>query len=166
MPGRSHGHPGSARAEITAAQYRALADFRFYIRRFVKIREDAAREAGIESQQYQLLLEVRALEGRGAATIGALATRLHVRHHSAVGLVDRLAARGFVARRRASGDRRRVMVDLLPDGRAILTRLARSSVKELRTEAPALVDALARLVHVRAPRSSRTTPSTRKGERR
>ena len=75
-----------------------------------------------------------------------LAERLQIRHHSAVELVDRLVKRGLVARRRDDGDRRQVVVTLRPAGETVLRRLALYSLAELRTEAPALLATLRRLV--------------------
>ncbi len=126
--------------------YWTLAELRYYIRRFLRARELAAREAGVEPQQYLLLLQVKGLRRSQPATISALAERLQLRHHSAVGLVDRLVRRGFVVRRRDSHDRREVLVELRPAGEALLRRLALFSVKELKTEGPALVAALKRLI--------------------
>lgn len=79
-------------------------------------------------------------------TLGDLAERLQLRHHSAVGLVDRLARRRMVLRRRDPRDRRTVLVDVAPAGEAVLNRLAAHSLKEFRTEGPALVSALTRLI--------------------
>lgn len=126
--------------------YWTLAELRYHIRRFLRARELAAREAGVEPQQYLLLLQVKGLGGDRPATIGALAERLQLRHHSTVGLVDRLVGRGFVARRRDERDARGVLVELRPAGEAVLRRLALFSVDELKTEGPALVAALKRLI--------------------
>jgi DNA-binding MarR family transcriptional regulator len=133
-------HPGRR------VDYATLAEWRYQLRRFLGRREVAARSAGVEPQQYLLLLQVKGLEGRRSATIGALAERLHIRHHSAVELVDRLVARGMVLRRREGQDRRQVVVTLRPAGRAVLRRLALTSLAELRTEAPTLLSTLRRLV--------------------
>lgn len=126
--------------------YWTLAELRYYIRRFLRARELAARKAGIEPQQYLLLLQVKGLEGRQPATISALADRLQLQHHSTVGLVDRLVRRGWVARRRDNRDRRGVLVELRPAGEAVLRRLALFSIQELKTEGPALVATLRRLI--------------------
>jgi DNA-binding MarR family transcriptional regulator len=126
--------------------YWTLAELRYYIRRFLRARELAAREVDIEPQQYLLLLQVKGLEGREPITISALAERLQLQHHSTVGLVDRLARRGYVARRRDSRDGRGVLVELRPAGEAVLRRLALFSIQELRTEGPALVATLKRLI--------------------
>jgi DNA-binding MarR family transcriptional regulator len=134
------------RREPEGVDYWTLAELRHSIRRFLRARELAAREAGIEPQQYLLLLQVKGLEGRQPATISALADRLQLQHHSTVGLVDRLVRRGWVARRRDSRDRRGVFVELRPAGEAVLRRLALFSIKELKTEGPALVATLRRLI--------------------
>lgn len=126
--------------------YAALAEWRYQLRLLLGRRETAARAAGVEPQQFMLLLQIKGLERRRPVTIGLLAERLQIRHHSAVELVDRLVERGMVARRRHDGDRRRVIVTLQPPGEAVLRRLALHSLDELRTEAPALLATLRRLI--------------------
>ena len=148
------------RARPSLVDYRALADLRYHLRRFLRLRELAARTAGVEPQQYLVLLQVKGLDGRGAATIGALAERLQVQHHGVVQLVDRLARRGMVERRHGSRDRREVTVHLRPAGERILERLAAYSVAELTTEGPLLVSSLSRLIR-QAPRAR-----ARKGPRK
>jgi len=113
---------------------------------FLHRRETAARAAGVEPQQYLLLLQLKGLEGHRPATVGVLAERLQVRHHSAVGLVDRLARRGLVSRQRDQRDGRTVVVRLTTTGRSILRRLALKSLAEIETEGPALVVVLRRLI--------------------
>src|SRR6266851_3450117 len=86
--------------------YWTLAQLRYHIRRFLRAREIAARAAGIEPQHYLVLLQLKGLTGKRAATMGTLAERLQLRHHSTVELVDRLVSRGMVRRRRDTRDRR------------------------------------------------------------
>ena len=139
--------PGSRlEASAPAVDYGTLADLRYHIRRFLRRREEAARAAGIEPQQYLLLLQLKGVEDRGPTTIGALAERLQIRHHSAVELVDRLVERDMVARRRDGHDRREVTVGLRPAGEAVLRKLALYSMQELRTEGPELAKVLRRLM--------------------
>lgn len=126
--------------------YRTLALLRYHVRRFLRAREVAARAAGVAPQHHLLLLQVKGLEGERPATVGALAERLQLRHHTVVELVDRLTKRGMVARRRVPSDRRHVIVELRPAGRRVLEQLARYSLDELRAEGPALVATLARLI--------------------
>jgi DNA-binding MarR family transcriptional regulator len=132
-----------------------LADLRYHIRRFLRGREMAARAAGIEPQQYLVLLQVKGLERRGPVTIGMLAERLPLHHHSTVELVDRLAKQGMVTRRRATLDRREVTVRLRARGEAILGQLVSQSVAELQTEGPELVSTLKRLISDRPVRPAR-----------
>ncbi len=129
-----------------AVDYPTLADFRYRLRRFLRARELAARTAGVAPQQYLVLLQIKGSYGREPPTIGVLAERLQTQHHGVVQLVDRLVERGMVARRPDARDRRGVVVELRPAGEAVLRRLARYSIAELRTEGPALVSSLTRLV--------------------
>jgi DNA-binding MarR family transcriptional regulator len=138
----------ACRRPTPRVDYETIADLRYHIRRFLRIREEAARAAGIEPQQYVLLLQVKGFERRQPATIGALAERLQIRHHATVQLVDRLAERGMVRRRRAELDRRGVVVELTPRGEAILRKLALYSLAELRSGGPVLAASLTRVVEV------------------
>jgi DNA-binding MarR family transcriptional regulator len=141
---------GSARRRATPrVDYETLADLRYHIRRFLRVREDAARAAGVEPQQYVLLLQVKGFaRRRRPVTIGALTERLQIRHHATVQLVDRLSRRGLVRRRRAELDRRGVVVELTPRGEAVLRKLAINSLTELRTGGPALASTLTRVIEL------------------
>ncbi|MDQ6673978.1 MAG: MarR family winged helix-turn-helix transcriptional regulator [Chloroflexota bacterium] len=102
--------------------------------------------AGLEPRQYQLLLMVRGLAPTGQASVSELADWLQVRHHSAVGLVDRMGERGLVERHADSADGRRVLIKLTQAGRAALSRLALQHRDELRSLAPSLIEALQQAV--------------------
>ena len=78
-----------AKPKQRAIDYAALADFRYEVRRFLHFAEQAAQAAGIEPQQYQALLAIRGLPAWARATIGTMAERMQIRHHSAVELRDR-----------------------------------------------------------------------------
>ncbi len=134
------------RPRVSAADYQALAEFRYQIRRFLNCAERAARGAGLEPQQYMVLLTVRGLPGGNAATIRALAERLQIRHHSAVELIDRLAYRGLVRRTRGTQDRRQVIIHLTRRGENLLGKLAADRLAELRDTGPELVRALHALI--------------------
>jgi DNA-binding MarR family transcriptional regulator len=142
---RSPRHP---RAGEEFLDYPALADLRYQLRRFLRVREVAARQAGVEPQQYLALLQIKGLEGRQAATIGVLSERLQIRHHAAVQLVDRLASQGL-AERCTGRDRREVVVLVSPAGEKLLRRLARQSLDDLATEGPGLLALLNRLLRSR-----------------
>jgi DNA-binding MarR family transcriptional regulator len=127
---------------MTVAEFRALAEFRYRIRIYLNGAEEAARNAGLEPQQYVLLLALRGLPPDLEPTIRQLAERMQLRHHSVVELVDRLERRQFLRRERSRTDRRQVIVHLTPRGEKILTRLAKQRISELRSAAPTLVRAL------------------------
>lgn len=131
--------------------YATLADFRYRIRRFLRMREEAARAIGVEPQHYLLLLQVKGLASRRPVTIGVLAERLQIRHHAAVQLIDRLAQRGMVRRRRSESDRRGVVIEITRRGETVLRRLALHSLIELRTEGLALATSLIGLIRRRRP---------------
>jgi DNA-binding MarR family transcriptional regulator len=122
--------------------YRVLAEFRYQIRRFLRFSEDAARAAGLEPQQHQLLLAIKGLPEGTDPTIGELAERLQIRHHSVVELIDRLESRGLARRQRSATDRRKVCVELTAEGERILESLAEEHRGELETAGPALLSAL------------------------
>jgi DNA-binding MarR family transcriptional regulator len=130
----------------TRTDYRTLAEFRYQIRRFLAFSERTVRAHGLDVQQHQLLLALKGLPPGAAPTIGTLAERLHVRHHSAVGLVDRLADKGLVTRRPDPADRRRVLVRITRRGDAVLRRLTRLHRDELTTAGPLLLRALRSLL--------------------
>lgn len=134
--------------------YNALAAFRYHIRRFIHFSEEAARLSGIEPQQHQLLLAAKGFTGPAGEgpTIGYLADRLQVRHHTTVELVDRMVAHGLVARGHNQHDRRQVIVSLTSYGDRILRKLSADHVRELRESGPALVAALESIVGVPAAR--------------
>ena len=133
---------------LTRADYRALAEFRHQIRSFLSFSERAARALGIEPQQHQLLLALKGLPENRRSTIGTVAERLCVEHHTAVTLTDRLEAAGLVRRSRSSNDRREVLLSITEQGEAILSRLSALHRDQLLTVGPKLQRALAAIVDV------------------
>lgn len=127
---------------VQNSDYRSLAAFRYEMRKFLAFSEKAARGAGIEPQQHQLLLALRGLPADLRPTIGSVAERLCVQHHTAVALVDKLERRGFVLRERGTEDKREVLLRLTPDGNAILQALSALHRAQLKVVGPKLVTAL------------------------
>ncbi|HUI85107.1 MAG TPA: MarR family transcriptional regulator [Candidatus Binatia bacterium] len=137
----------SNHTRLRASDYRALAEFRYQIRRFLRFSEEAARGAGIEPQHHQLLLAIKGMpETEEPPRIAYLAERLQIQHHSAVELVDRLARKGLIARNRGDRDRREVYVHLTSRGEDVLRELTLHTRAELRSAAPALVATLRKLM--------------------
>ncbi|HUK86195.1 MAG TPA: MarR family winged helix-turn-helix transcriptional regulator [Terriglobales bacterium] len=130
------------RSTISSREYQARAEFRYQIRRFLRLSEQEARAAGLEPQQHQMLVALKGLPQGSQPTIGELANRMLIQHHSAVELVDRLAQRGMVKRARRGPDRRRVYLTLTPKGEKVLARLSLRLRGELQSAGRALLRAL------------------------
>jgi DNA-binding MarR family transcriptional regulator len=145
--------------------FQALSEFRHQIRRFLHFTEEAARAEGLEPQQHQLLLAARALDESGGPTVGRLAGYLLIRHHSAVGLIDRLEERGLVERSRGGGDRRQVRILLTAEGRSKLDRLSQQHWLQLRNAGPELVAALGSVLERVSGNSSPTGKLGEEGPR-
>lgn len=131
------------RTAITKAHYELLAELRHALRRFQRFSREAARATGLTPQQHQALLAIKGFPGRDYVSMGELAGRLQVRHHSAVGLVDRLVRRGLVRRAPSAADRRRVEVRLSLKGEAKIERLSAEHLRELRQLGPGIRSLLA-----------------------
>ncbi len=124
--------------QLSKSQYEALAAFRYALRQFLHFSEQAAQAAGLTPQQHQALLAIKGFPGNKPVTVGNLAERLQLRHHSVVGLVDRLASAKLVVRAPSASDRRQVIVELTPQGEAVLERLSFVHSSELKRVGPKL----------------------------
>ena len=122
--------------KLSKAQYERLAAFRFALRQFLKFSEDAAQHAGVAPQQHQALLAIKGFPGRDRVTVGELAERLQIAHHSTVGLIDRLVLENLVAREPSEEDRRRVFITLTKHGEKVLERLSSAHHEQLRRIGP------------------------------
>src|SRR5581483_37252 len=121
----------AASRKLTDEDYRALLQLRTGLRRFLRWSEEQANAAGLSAAQHQLLLAIRGHEGPDRPTIGDVAEHLLLRHHSAVGLVDRAVQANLVKRERDGDDHRVVRVSLTPRGERILQSLAAEHLEEL-----------------------------------
>ena len=132
--------------KLTLSDYRALAEFRHQIRKFLHFSEQAVQGAGLERGQYQLMLAVKGMPPGVRPRIRELANQMQIQHHSAVELINRLELGGYVRRERAQDDRREVLLALTPKGERVLAELALHHREELRSAAPTLVAALRRVM--------------------
>ena len=123
---------------IEDEDYQRLLAFRTGLRRFLQWSEEQAASVGLTSAQHQLLLAVRGSTTVGGATIGELSEALLLKHHSTVGLVDRVETAGLVRRRRDTTDKRVVHVQVTAKGERLLERLAAAHLDELEQLAPML----------------------------
>jgi DNA-binding MarR family transcriptional regulator len=135
-----------ASPRITRRDYEALAEVRCRIRTFLAFSEAAARDAGIEPQQHQLLLALKALRPGDKTTIRVVAERLLIQHNSAVELINRSVERGLVERRRSESDGREVALTITARGERVLEHLSLAHKTELMAAAPSLLRALRTLV--------------------
>ncbi len=153
------------KAKITDGEFRALAELRYRIRRFVQQGDIAARTAGLEPQQYLLLLAIRGLPQGQENTIRTLAERLALQHHSAVELINRMEQHGYVRRRRSQMDRRNVLVYLQRRGEKLLNCVARQRISEIRWDGRKLVETIRALLEgpwERSPKSGKILKQKKK----
>lgn len=136
----------ASRDDFNLQDFQSLAEFRYNIRRFMRASEQILHPVGLKPQHYQLLLHIKGLPEGKQASIGEVAERLQIQHHSTVELVDRMSVRGLIKRKRASEDRRQVLLELTPKGEKMIRELAHLHREELRNTGPALVTALRKVM--------------------
>jgi DNA-binding MarR family transcriptional regulator len=122
--------------DLDDADYQRLLRFRISLRRFLHWSEEQAERAGLTPAQHQLLLAIRGHAGPAGPTIGEAAGYLLLRHHSAVGLVDRAEKAGLVERLEDGGDRRIVRLRLTPLGARLLQQLTATHLEEIQRLTP------------------------------
>ena len=130
---------------LSDAQFARLLEFRVALRRFHHWSEQQAAAAGLTSAQHQLLVAVRGHPDPEGPTISDIAAYLFVRHHSAIGLLQRVEALGLVERWADEADQRVVRIRLTPAGLDRVAALTEAHLVELRRLAP-LLDALADII--------------------
>jgi DNA-binding MarR family transcriptional regulator len=116
---------------VTDAEYRRLLAFRIELRRFLHWSEERAHDMGLTPAQHQLLLAIKGHDGREGPTVGDVASALLLRHHSAVGLVDRASDAGLVRRHHDAVDQRVVRLRLTARGSRMLETLSEQHLEEL-----------------------------------
>lgn len=126
------------RAQITKSHYESLAALRYALRKFLNFSQAAAVRSGLTQQQHQALLAIKGFPGRDYVSVKELAERLQLRHHSTVGLVDRLTRGRLVIRAVSATDRRRVELRLTARGEKVIEQLSAIHLQELRQVGPEL----------------------------
>lgn len=126
--------------------YQALAELRYLGRKFLRFsREYLRATAGLNPEQYEALLAVKAFGATDGLTISELSERLQVKHHSAVNIVDRLVERKVVTRQAGEADRRRRHVKLTARGEKLIQELAAVHWQELRSRSGEMIKGLEKL---------------------
>lgn len=124
----------------------ALAELRYLGRKFLRFSKDLLRaEAGLNPEQYEALLAIKAFATQKGVFISQLSERLQIKHHSAVNIVDRLVERDLVTRVPGETDRRRRHVRLTPKGDRLVDELANVHYKELYKRSGEMIKAMQRL---------------------
>lgn len=126
----------------TDDDFRNSLRFRVTLRRFMRWSEEQANAVGLTPAQHQLLVAIKGHPGPEPPAIWELADYLLLQSHSAVGLVDRAEAAGFVRRRPDGNDARVVRVELTGKGDQLVTDLTEAHLVELHKLAAALGDLL------------------------
>jgi DNA-binding MarR family transcriptional regulator len=108
------------------------------LRRFLRWSEEQAKAAGLTPAKHQLLLAIRGHPTASGPTVGEIADYLVVRHHSAVGLIDRAVADGLVRRTRDPENKSVVRITLSSTGIEKLDRLSEAHLEELAHLAPTM----------------------------
>jgi DNA-binding MarR family transcriptional regulator len=131
---------------LTRQDYYSLALLRYLLRRFLRFSKDlASASAKLTPEQYEALLALKAFSTDEGLTVGQLSERVQVKHHTAVSLTDKLAARNLLTKRRGSADRRYVYVKLTAEGAKLVTRLAAAHRREIRKHATQMIKSLSNL---------------------
>jgi DNA-binding MarR family transcriptional regulator len=137
--------------KVSKADYVALSDFRLALRRYLAFAEQAADQAGIPARQYQAMLVVKGAISGEVPTIGYIADRMLVAPHTALELVNRLRAAGYVEVLIDPADRRRRILSLTHEAELILARLSAVHLQELRELGPRLAQLLTQLSRPKSP---------------
>ena len=123
---------------LEQSDFEHLLELRTGLRRFLRWSEEQAKAAGLTATKHQLLLAIKGHPDPVGPTIGEIADYLVLRHHSAVGLVDRAAQDGLVKRTPDPESRSVVRVTLTPAGLAKLDALAEAHLQEIAHLAPTM----------------------------
>ena len=118
-------------AAMAKADFEALAQFRYQLRRFLRFSEEVTQAHGVTPLQYQLMLQIMGFPGRNWATVTELAERLQSKHHGVVALISRCESLGLVRRRASTSDLRQVEVRLTARGARCVEALASVHREEL-----------------------------------
>lgn len=134
--------PGPSAGRLDRRDYQRLSEFRYLLRCFLEFSETAAAHVGLTSRQHQAMLAIKGVPEGAIPTIGYLAERLRIQHHSAVELVDRLVEAGLIVREPDARDRRRVRLGLTRAAERQLGTLSASHLQELDRMRPAILEIL------------------------
>jgi DNA-binding MarR family transcriptional regulator len=122
----------------TDEDYRRLLELRTGLRRFLRWSEQQAKASGLTPAHHQLLLAVRGHPDPRGPTVGDVSDYLLLRHHSAVGLVDRAEIAGLLTREQDPANHSVVRLRLTEKGSSKLEALSELHLDELAHLAPTM----------------------------
>jgi DNA-binding MarR family transcriptional regulator len=133
-------------SRLTEQDYESMAFLRYMLRQFLRFSKGfVSSKAKLTPEQYEALLALKAFSSDEGLTVGQLSERVQVKHHTAVSLTDKLAARKLVTKRRGSPDRRYVYVKLTNAGNQLVASLAAGHRREIRMHAREMIRTLTKL---------------------
>jgi DNA-binding MarR family transcriptional regulator len=132
-----------ANGELSRQQ--VVIEFWSHLQHFLDTRRSAARNAGLDAAEYELLLALKAFPKDSDANISAMSRRLMLQHRVAARVVRRLARQRLLSMHRGRHDHRCVALQLTPKGMRLLSKLASKSIAGLATDGPPLVESLRQL---------------------
>jgi len=148
---------GRGVSKLDVEHLQRLAEFRFKLRRFLHVSQEAAERVGLHNQQYQMLQCVGGMPEGILPTIANVAERMLIKHNSTVELVDRAIDEGLLRRLGDEADHRRILLRVTPQGERVLAALAKFHTRELEQSGPELVRALDGIVHATRRASGHAT---------
>jgi DNA-binding MarR family transcriptional regulator len=134
--------PAAAPHRLTLAHCRGLAEFRYQIRKFVSFSEGAARQAGLEPPQHQLLLAVKGLPASRRPSLNVLAERMVMDPGGCEVLASGLVNRGFLRWQRDRRVEEGRLLALTPTGQEMIERLTAQHRDQMMAVGPTFVQAL------------------------
>ncbi len=121
----------NSKSGLTDEDFQHLLELRTSLKQYLRWSEQAAKGAGVTPAQHELLLAIKGHPGQQGPSISNIAQYLLLRHHSAVGLVDRAEKAGLLIRKADGEDRRVVRLRLSPKANRVLDRLTALHTEEL-----------------------------------
>ena len=122
---------------LEQSDFEHLLELRTGLRRFIRWSDQRAQAAGLTPAKHQLLLAIKGHPDPSGPTVGEVADYLVLRHHSAVGLIDRAVKDGLVKRNKDRG-KGVVRVTLTRAGNDKLAALTQAHVEEIAHLAPTM----------------------------
>jgi DNA-binding MarR family transcriptional regulator len=124
----------------------AMVEFWLRVQQFLLARRKIARNAGLESREYEVMLSLKACPEGTPPNVAFVAEKLLLHHHVAAKLVKRLVARGVISTAQSEMDRRSLALRLTPEGERLLQEIVERSIEGLQQEGPEILTTLSKIL--------------------